>query len=74
MDIVRHINNLLLKHNCVIVPGLGGFVANYKSARIHPVNHTFTPPAKEIVFNTGLKHNDGILATYIALELNINYS
>jgi len=74
MDIVKYINKLLLKHNCVIVPGLGGFVANYISAKIHPINHTFSPPSKEIVFNAGLKYNDALLASYIADELNINYS
>jgi len=74
MNFTKHITDLLLKHDCVIVPGLGGFVSNYKSARIHPINHTFTPPSAEIVFNSSLNRNDGLLANHIAVELNVSYS
>ena len=54
----KHINELLYNHDCVIVPEFGGFVTNYASAKIHPVQHTFTPPSKNIVFNKNLKNND----------------
>jgi cell division septation protein DedD len=68
-----HISNLLDEHDCVIVPDLGGFVANYSSAKIHPVQHTFTPPAKNIVFNKNLKNNDGLLANHIAMGQDTSY-
>ena len=51
MNVEKHIGELLYDHNCVIVPDLGGFVANYAPAKIHPTQHTFTPPTKNIVFN-----------------------
>lgn len=69
-----HISNLLYDHDCVIVPELGGFVANYNPAKIHPAQHTFTPPSKNIVFNKNLKNNDGLLANQISTIENINYS
>jgi len=69
----KHISNLLDEHDCVIVPELGGFVANYSSAKIHPVQHTFIPPAKNIVFNKNLKNNDGLLANYIAMDHASSY-
>ncbi|HET6225739.1 MAG TPA: SPOR domain-containing protein [Bacteroidia bacterium] len=69
----KHISELLYDYDCVIVPNFGGFVTNYASAKIHPVQHTFTPPSKSIVFNKNLKHNDGLLANHMAVDLNTDY-
>jgi len=69
-----HISELLYNHNCVIIPNFGGFLANYSSAKIHPVLHQFTPPSKHIVFNKNLKNNDGLLANQIATSENIQYT
>ncbi len=49
MNITNHINELLLKHNCVIVPDLGAFISAYKPASINPINHKFSPPSQDIV-------------------------
>ena len=68
-----HISTLLYTYDCVVVPHFGGFVANYTPAKIHPVQHTFLPPSKSIVFNRNLKNNDGLLANYIADKLNVDY-
>ena len=69
----KHISELLYDYDCVIVPNLGGFVTNYAPAKIHPVQHTFTPPSKSIVFNKNLKNNDGLLANHMAVGLNTDY-
>ncbi len=74
MKILQYISELLLIHDCVIVPGFGGFIATHVPAKIQPVVNSFTPPKKEIIFNSGIRHNDGILATYIAKEENISYA
>ena len=66
MKIETYISDLLYRHECVIVPGLGGFITNYRSAQIHPVSHTLRPPSKSIGFNGQLQTNDGLLANYIA--------
>ena len=66
MKIETYISDLLYRHECVIVPGLGGFITNYRSAKIHPVSHTLRPPSKSIGFNVQLQTNDGLLANYIA--------
>ena len=68
-----HISYLLYRHDCVIVPGFGGFVANYQGAKIHPTQHTFSPPCKNIAFNRSLQNNDGLLANRIAAAENISY-
>lgn len=62
----KYISELLLEHDCVVVPGLGGFVANYAPAEINASRHTIFPPYKKIVFNRKLKNNDGLLAEYIS--------
>ena len=69
----KYISDLLYDHDCVIVPQLGGFLANYASAKIHPTQHTFTPPSKKIVFNANLKNNDGLLANHISKTENTDY-
>ena len=66
MDISAYISQLLYEHDCVIIPGLGGFVCNYKPADIHPIHHTIAPPSKAVSFNRNLKSNDGLLVNYIA--------
>lgn len=66
MKVDKHISELLYEHDCVIIPDFGGFVANYAPAKIHPAQHTFTPPSKNISFNRHLKNNDGLLANRIA--------
>lgn len=66
MKIETYISELLYRHECVIVPSLGGFITNYQSAQIHPVSHTFLPPSKTIRFNVKLQKSDGLLCNYIA--------
>ena len=61
-------------HDCVIMPGFGGFVCNRQQARIDQVTHIITPPGKHVVFNQNLKTNDGLLANQIAEELKLGYS
>ena len=66
--IEHYISNLLYLHDCVIIPGFGGFVGNKKSAYIHPVSGIIYPPSKALLFNKNLTQNDGLLATHIAKE------
>ena len=72
--IEHYIANLLYLHDCVIIPGFGGFVGNKKSAFIHPVSGIIYPPSKELLFNKNLTQNDGLLATHIAKQENIDLS
>jgi len=61
-----YIKELLFEQDCVVIPDFGGFIANYVSAEIHPIRHTFSPPSKSIAFNEMLRLNDGLLASYVA--------
>lgn len=74
MDLAVYIYDLLLEHDCVIVPGFGGFIANYKSAEIDHVLHCISPPSKNIAFNKNLNANDGLLLHYISNREICSYS
>ena len=74
MKMETYISDLLYRHDCVIVPGLGGFITNYRSAQIHPVSHTLRPPSKSISFNVQLQTNDGLLANYISACESISFA
>lgn len=58
----RHIEILLLSNDCVIVPGLGGFVAHHVCARYVPEEGLFLPPLRTVGFNAQLTMNDSLLA------------
>lgn len=70
---IEYISDLLFLHDCVIIPDFGGFICNYKSAYIDETTGLICPPAKDILFNRNLTHNDGLLVNWIACKENISY-
>ncbi len=60
-------------HDCVILPELGGFVANYRPAVFDPVRNTASPPSKHILFNHNLVHNDGLLYAHVSAATDYGY-
>ncbi len=73
MEISTYIGELLFEHDCVVIPNFGGFICNYRSADIHPVQNTISPPSKAISFNRNLQSNDGLLITYVAQRQGISF-
>lgn len=73
MDIKAVIRELLFEHDCVIIPGFGGFIGNFSPARIDKVTGMFYPPIKQISFNRNLNHNDGLLISKISMVTGLNY-
>ena len=73
MDIKAFIRELLFEHDCVILPGFGGFIGNFSTARIDRITGTFYPPLKRISFNRNLDHNDGLLISRISQSTGLNY-
>lgn len=74
MDVTAFIRELLFGHDCVIIPGFGGFIGNYTPARIEKSTSTFYPPVKQISFNRNLNHNDGLLIGRISNSSGLNYA
>lgn len=73
MRLERFISDLLYVHDCVIVPGFGGLVANYRAARLNRSTHVIQPPSKHVGFNRHLTQNDGLLVAHISSVANITY-
>lgn len=67
------IGNLLLRHNCVIIPSFGGFVAKPISARIDYEKGTMLPPGKSLLFNRQLINNDGLLVSEYAQSNRVSF-
>ena len=60
-----YIEDLLFKHQCVIIPEFGAFVSNRKAAEL-AADKSFSPPQKELTFNSRLTYNDGLVAKHIS--------
>lgn len=64
---------LLMKHNCVVVPGFGGFIGKKIPAKIDISNGILNPPSKQFLFNINLIENDGLLVHYISAKSATEY-
>ena len=74
IELAQHIETLLLENDCVIVPGLGGFVAHYAPATRVKEENIFLPPTRIIGFNPQLKMNDGLLVQSYMSVYGTNFS
>ncbi len=57
----KHIEVLLMKHDCVVLPRFGGFVKHHIDARIDKSNGLLMPPMEVVGFNPQLTLNDSLL-------------
>lgn len=69
----KYISELLSEHDCVIIPGFGGFVARPVPAQFSKAGNMLLPPGKSLVFNKNLTNNDGLLAGYIMEKESLPY-
>ena len=67
------LGDLLLRHNCVIVPSFGGFVAKQISAKVDFEAGKMTPPRKSLLFNKQLINNDGLLINELSHSNSVSY-
>lgn len=73
IELVQHIRQLILTHDCVIIPGFGGFIANRLPARIMHDGRSMLPPGKSIGFNQHLTLNDGLLIQSVMNSEGLSY-
>jgi len=64
---------LLYQHNCVIIPGFGGFITNYKDAGFEESRNFICPPRQRVAFNQNLNQNDGLLVNHWSINNAISY-
>jgi len=73
LDIRKHIKELLFTHDCVVIPGFGGFVTSYQPSEIQRFKNVIYPPSKSILFNRRLQANDGVLVHHVSEQEKIDY-
>ncbi len=71
-EFTSHIDYLIQKHDCVIIPDFGGFVLNREVAKI-ATDGSIAPPRVTVGFNPDLKYNDGLLAESYMNAYSISY-
>ena len=59
--LVKHISYLVARHNCVIIPGLGAFLAEEVPARYNTEEQIFMPPYRTMRFNPKVTVDDALL-------------
>lgn len=72
-SLIPHIEYLLQRHDCLILPGIGAFVVEYTSARILPDEGIILPPSRDICFNGQINHDDGMLATSVSRSEGLKF-
>ena len=71
-NLAQYIEELIIRHECVIVPNLGGFITYCDKAIVR--NNMFYAPTERIRFNSLLTYHDGLLAEAYMRDRNIGYS
>ncbi len=73
VNLIDSVSELLFKHNCVIIPEFGGFIANYKPSGFEESRNLISPSSKKVAFNQSLSQNDGLLVNYWAQSQSKSY-
>ena len=74
ISIVEHIEYLMMRHDCVVVPGWGAFIANYTPAACREDGSgLFECPRRTIGFSSSIVHNDGLLAQSLVRREGVSY-
>ena len=59
--LVQNISRLIAQHNCVILPGVGAFLAHRVPAYYNAAEKVFMPPHRELGFNPQVTMDDALL-------------
>jgi len=71
-NLAQYIEELIIKHECIIVPNLGGFLTYRDKAFVR--NNIFYAPTEHIRFNPLLTYHDGLLTEAYMRDRNIGYT
>lgn len=74
IEIIQHIDKLLIDNDCVILPGLGGFVTYNTHAGYTDEDNLFQPPMRSVGFNPQLSLNDGLVIQYYMSIYNVGFA
>ena len=73
IQLQRHIEILLLSHDCVIIPGFGGFIAHHVDAHYDEGDRLWLPPYRTLGFNPQLTLNDSLLVQSYVEAYDMSY-
>ncbi len=59
--LIKNITRLIARHNCVILPGFGAFLAHKVPARYNAEERVFMPPHRTLGFNPQVTVDDALL-------------
>lgn len=68
-----HIEYLLTRRDCVIVPGVGAFIATERESEFDTSTGALTARRRDISFNSSVVSDDGLLTHSIARRERISY-
>lgn len=71
--LASHIECTLLRHQCAVVPELGGFVLEVLPANYDAASGLAYPPTSTLRFQPALSHQDGLLVTDYAETYGISH-
>ena len=72
-DVMNVLPGLFWDHDCVMLPGLGGFVCNPRSAWYDEAKRQIVPPSRDVLFNPRLTTNDGLVANELMAKRGVVY-
>ncbi len=72
-EVLNLLPGLFWDHDCVMLPGLGGFVCNPRSAWYDEAKRQIVPPSRDVLFNPRLTTNDGIVANELMEKRGVMY-
>lgn len=65
--LIKNISKLIARNDCVIIPGVGAFLAHEVPASYNPEDKMFMPPHRALLFNPNIKVDDMLLLSeYLA--------
>lgn len=72
-QLALHIEYLLRRNDCVILPGVGAFISVHIPARYDKEAATWHPMTQEIRFNQAVNQDDGLLANSYARKYSLPF-
>ncbi|MDE5838179.1 MAG: hypothetical protein K2K52_02045 [Paramuribaculum sp.] len=72
LDIIPHIQYLVSRKDCVVLPGWGAFIANHVNAFV--ADGIMYPPARSLAFNPDINHDDGLIVASVVRRHGIRFS
>ena len=69
MFLAPYIKELLFTYECVVIPGMGAFITQFKPPQLQ-ADKSLMPPAKIAGYNPDITEDDGLLVAHLCRRLN----